>query len=250
MDSIKPIILAAGKGKRMRSELPKVLLPMRGKSLITHLLEALTPARVSKPATIIVGVESEQVKAACGPEYHYVLQSEQLGTGHAVLCAEKSLRGVAEHIMVLYGDHPLMNTETINRIAEAHLAKQSPITMATVPLEDFDGWRASFKDFGRIIRNAEGDVERIVETKDANEKELLITEVNPSYFCFRASWLWNALKLLDTDNAQGEYYLTALPEMARRHGEPITSVSIDPMTALGANTPEQLETLERLIEGY
>lgn len=247
MDSIKPLILAAGLGKRMNSELPKVLLPLKGKPMLSFLLEAVEKSNLAKPATLIVGAGSELVKKAAGPNYQYVLQEEQLGTGHAVQCAEKLLRGNAKHIMVLYGDHPLVDAETINRIGKAHLEGGNPITMATTVIDDFKDWRASFYDYGRIIRNGKGEIKQIIERKDATEDELEVKEVNPSYFCFNAEWLWEKLKLLTTENAQKEYYLTTLPKIAWDEKSPITMVSIDPKTALGANTPEQFAILEKIM---
>jgi len=246
MDDIHLIILAAGKGKRMNSELPKVLLPLADKPLLLHLLDAVSAAGIAAPV-IVVGVGSEQVRAAAGDRYRYVEQTEQLGTGHAVSMAESELAGRAEHVMVLYGDHPLVDADTIRRITAAHREGGAPLTMATVRVDDFDDWRGAFADYGRIVRKPDGSVERIVERKDAAANELLITEVNPSYFCFKASWLWENLKRLDNRNAQGEYYLTALPGLARDAGFPIHTVPIDPITALGANTPEQLAVLERML---
>ncbi|OHA26796.1 MAG: hypothetical protein A3C06_01510 [Candidatus Taylorbacteria bacterium RIFCSPHIGHO2_02_FULL_46_13] len=247
MDSIKLIILAAGKGKRMNSELPKVLLPLAGKPLLLHLLEAIKTSGLSKPIILVVGVASEDVKKIAGPEYQYVLQKEQLGTGHAVQCAESSLKDRAEHIMVLYGDHPLVDAETIRHIAQSHLSHHNPVTMATVQVDNFDGKNENFKDYGRILRDKNGKIDRIVERKDATPEELNVTEVNPSYFCFNATWLWKNLKHLTQENAQHEYYLTSLPQMAHQNGENITTISINPITALGANTPEQLAILEQTI---
>lgn len=241
------VILAAGKGKRMNSDLPKVLLPLNGKPLLRYLLESVSKSSLVNRPTIVVGVGSGLVKKEAGPQYQYVVQEKQLGTGHAVLCTEESLRGKAENIMVLYGDHPLVDSETIDKVVRAHRKGGNVLTMATAKVKDFNDWRAGFFDYGRILRNGEGEIKRIVEKKDATEEELKTTEVNPSYFCFRADWLWEKLKLITTDNAQHEYYLTVLPKMAWDEGLPVTTVSIDPVAALGTNTPDQLAVLEKIL---
>src|SRR3989344_1525545 len=248
MHDIQLVILAAGKGKRMNSDLPKVLLPLRGKPFLHYLLEAVERSSVFNHPTIVVGVGSELVKKEAGPKYHYVIQDKQLGTGHALQCSEKHLRGKVSDVMVLYGDQPFMDSKMIDTIAAAHSKGGSPITMATAEVRDFNDWRAGFYDYGRIIRNGKGKLHKIVEKKDATQDELAVTEVNPSYFCFKADWLWEHLKKLSNKNAQKEYYLTDLPAMAWEKGETITTVSIDPVTALGANTPEQLATLERILD--
>lgn len=247
MDQFKIVILAAGKGRRMNSNLPKVLLPLRGKPLLLHLLDSVAKSEITEPATIVVGIGKELVQAAAGNDYHYVHQKEQLGTGHAVASAETELRGKAKHIMVLYGDHPLLDARAINKIAETHLRGNVPITMATVTVSDFNDWRAGFFDFGRVIRDKSGKIAKIVEKKDATPEELNITEINPSYMCFDSEWLWERLKLLKSDNAQKEYYLTDLPGIAQKEWLEINSVEIEPEAALGANTKEQLQILEKIL---
>lgn len=248
MDQIKIIVLAGGKGKRMNSELPKVLLPLSGVPMIKYLLKAVDESRIGKPATIVVGVGAEQVKEILGPDYNYVLQKEQLGTGHAVLTTEPTLRGKAKHIMVLYGDHPLMDTATIESIAKTHLAKKAVLTMGTIVVPDFSDWRAAFFDFGRIVRDDRGQITRSVETKDATEEERKMTEVNPCYYCFEAEWLWDNLKKISNDNAQKEYYLTDLPKLARDGSCKIASIPIEPKVGLGANTPAQFQVLAKFLK--
>jgi bifunctional UDP-N-acetylglucosamine pyrophosphorylase / glucosamine-1-phosphate N-acetyltransferase len=248
MDSIQTVILAAGHGKRMNSDLPKVLLPLKGIPLIKRLISAVEGSRLTKPPVIVVGQGADQVKAALGDKYNYVFQDKQLGTGHAVLSTKEFLKNDGENIMVLYGDHPLVSAETINTIAEAHYKSGSVLTMATVVIDDFNDWRAAFNDYGRIIRNGGGKIDRIIEKKDATEEEKLVKEVNPSYFCFKANWLWKNLDKITNENSQREYYLTTLPHIAKEGGETITTVVIEPHEALGANTPEQLKLLEQVMD--
>ena len=240
------IILAAGHGKRMQSETPKVLSLLHGKPLIRHLLDSVESSGVSAQPVIVVGQKRELVMAAMGPAYRYAPQEEQLGTGHAVLSAEGHMDPGADSVIVLYGDMPYVSADTIKALAATREATGATLVMATVRVPDFDGWRAGFHDFSRVLRNADGTISRTVEKKDATEEDLFVTEVNPCYFCFDAAWLWPRLKELKNANAQKEYYLTDLVGMAVREGVRIESVSIDPKEALGVNTREHLELLETL----
>jgi bifunctional UDP-N-acetylglucosamine pyrophosphorylase/glucosamine-1-phosphate N-acetyltransferase len=174
------------------------------------------------------------------------VQTDQLGTGHAVLSAESLVGADGGHVLVLYGDMPYVSAATIAALAKTQEDTGAAIAMATVAVPDFQEWRAGFYDFSRVVRNPDGSISRTVEKKDATEAELAITEVNPCYFCFDAAWLWPRLKELKNANAQGEYYLTDVVGMAMREGAKIASVSIDPKEALGVNTREHLELLETL----
>lgn len=244
----KIIILAAGKGERMQSELPKVLAQVKGKSMLKHLLESVEKSGIDPNPTIIVGYKKEMVMNELGKEekkYHYINQEHQLGTGHAVNLVKNYLKGIAEHVMVLYGDHPFMSAETIKKIVGKHLRSGKKITMVTVKLPDFRDWRINFVNFSRIIRDENGKIIKDIQFKDANDKEIRITEVNPCYFCFNAKWLWENLEFLKNDNAQKEYYLTDLIKIATAEGVEIESIEIEPYEALGANTKAELEILER-----
>lgn len=245
--SIQLIILAAGKGARMNSELPKVLLPLAGKPLIAHLLEHVSKIPFARKPIIVVGHAAELVKKTLGSGFQYVYQQAQLGTGHAVKTAREFSKSTEGNIMVLYGDHPFVDAVTIQSIADAHVENGTPLTMATVEVPDFKEWRTAFNRYGRIIRDSEENITGIVEHKDASEMQRAITEVNPSYFCFRSNWLWKNLERLTNENAQHEYYLTDLVGMAEKDGHRITGVSIDPISALGANTKEELAVLEKII---
>lgn len=179
-----------------------------------------------------------------GPTYRYAIQTEQLGTGHAVNSARQLAENQADHILVLYGDHPYVSAETIKNLAEMHIQSDGVLTIATVNVPNFDDWRANFFDFGRIIRNKSGQIVKIIEKKDATDVERQITEVNPAYFCFKAGWLWRHLSKIKNKNAQGEYYLTDLISIAQSQNHAINSISIEPREALGVNIAEQLATLE------
>ena len=246
---IKVLILAGGEGKRMQSELPKVLSEINGKPMVKWVLEAIKASGVDPRPTIIVGYKKELVMEALGDGYDYVVQDEQLGTGHAVMMAEKILSSSTDNILILAGDNPLITGNTLKKIAEKHLEKNSKVTMGTVTLSDFLDWRKFFyTNFSRIIRGADGHIIKSVEFKDANEEEKQIKEVNPIYLCFENNWLWENLKRLNTDNAQKEYYLTDLIKIATTKGTKIESVDVDPLEALAANSKEELELIESLTQ--
>ncbi len=248
--NVDVVVLAAGQGKRMHQAfpgVPKVLVPLAGRPMLLHVLDAVEASGIAAHVTVVVGpAVEEKVRAAfVGRSVTFVLQPEPKGTGHAVLCAQQAVSG-AKHVLVLYGDQPLVSAATIRRIVERHASTGADMTMLTVPLPDFSGWRASFADWGRIARTADGKLARIVEAKDATVNELRITEVNPALFCYRAAWLWEHLPQVGTANIQGEYYLTDLLGMATKSGARLADVAVsDPREALGANTPEQLAILER-----
>ncbi|MCE9585085.1 NTP transferase domain-containing protein [Candidatus Nomurabacteria bacterium] len=243
-EKIKIIILAGGKGKRMQTEMPKVLAPLKGKPMISHLLESIEKTNLFKKIGIIVGYKKEEVIKELGDKYEYITQEEQLGTGHAVMCA-KDYIGDTENVLVLYGDSPFINTKTIENIVNKHIENQNKITMATVLLPDFNDWRSFFySNFSRIIRDENGKIVKSVEFKDANEDEKKILEVNPCYFCFNSKWMFEKLQTLKNDNAQKEYYLTDLVKIAMKDGEKIESININPHEALAANSKEELEILE------
>jgi bifunctional UDP-N-acetylglucosamine pyrophosphorylase/glucosamine-1-phosphate N-acetyltransferase len=244
---IKILVLAAGKGTRMKSELPKVLIEFHGKPLIKHLLESIHKSEVDDTPIIVVGHQREKVISALGEKYTYVIQEEQLGTGHAVMSAETILKDQAENVMVLPSDHPFISDETIKKLSEKHLASGTKITMATVKLPDFADWRSVFyTSFSRIVRNKNGNIVKDVQFRDATEEEKKITEVNPIFFCFEAGWLWEKLKTLTTDNDQKQYYLTDLVKIAMEENLIIETIQIDPREALAANSKEELEILEKL----
>ncbi len=236
------VVLAAGKGKRMGVEIPKVLVPLKGEPVLYHILRSVREAGIDPRPVVVVGYNKSLIEAALvsgGFAADYAVQGEQLGTGHAVRAAEAAV-GDAESVLVLYGDHPFVSPATIRSIANLHEAEKAMLTLATLVVPDFLDWRVSFADFGRIIRNAEGGIDRIVEKKDATEEELAVRELNPAFFCFNAPWLWQSLARLKNANAQGEYYLTDLVKMAMEEGVKISSLLIDAKEGAGINTQTHL----------
>lgn len=244
----KIIVLAAGKGERMGGDLPKVLAQVKGKSMLARLLESISASRIDENPVIVVGYKKELVIDELqkhGGKYNFVYQDKQLGTGHAVNLAREVLEKKAENIIVLYGDHPFVSPETIKNLRDKHIRSGKKITMATVKLPDFKDWRINFVSFSRIIRDASGNIIKDVQFKDASDAEIKVTEVNPCYFCFDASWLWENLTALKNFNAQNEYYLTDLIKIATESDMEIESIDIDPREALGANTRAELLILEK-----
>ncbi|MDD3529976.1 MAG: bifunctional UDP-N-acetylglucosamine diphosphorylase/glucosamine-1-phosphate N-acetyltransferase GlmU [Gallionellaceae bacterium] len=230
------VILAAGKGTRMRSELPKVLHPLAGRPLLGHVLaaaDALGPARIC----VVYGHGGEILPKTIGrPDVAWALQEPQLGTGHAVSQAMPHVDGDGS-VLVLYGDVPLIRAETLQEMAL--LASEGAVALLTVELADPSG-------YGRIVRDARGQVVRIVEHKDAAAEELAIREVNTGILCLPAAKLARWLAGLGNDNAQGEYYLTDVIAMAVAEGERIlTCHPAAEWEVLGVNSRAQLAGLER-----
>ena len=247
-EKIKIVVLAAGVGTRMKNELPKVLVKLNDRPIIKHLLESIHESGIDNRPVIVVGYKKEEVMRELGKEhYDYAVQEEQLGTGHAVLSAEKMLKGNGEHVLVLYGDSPFISAETIKKLVAKHLESKGKITMATIIVPDFKDWRSIYdKSFSRIVRDANGKIVKDVQIRDTKDEEKKITEVNACFLIFNAKWLWEKLKTLDRNNEQKQYYLTDLIEKAIKEGEEIESISIDPREGLAANSKEELEILEKL----
>jgi len=250
VDNVAVVILAAGKGTRMNNGhgLPKVLSPLYGRPLISHLLHSIEACRVSRPPVIVVGHKADMIKKALGDYYVYVEQTEQRGTGHAVSVARSELEGKVDHVLVLYGDHPHLPCQVIDDLLDLHFQYDNSLTLATTTVADFDDWRERLAHYGRIVRDETEYVERIVEYKDATEQQRSIREVNPGYYCFNAKWLWSHLDKLSDNNQAGELYLTDLIAMAIDEKVRIGTHEIDPLAALGVNTQQELLAMEEVIK--
>jgi bifunctional UDP-N-acetylglucosamine pyrophosphorylase/glucosamine-1-phosphate N-acetyltransferase len=245
MSKTAVIILAAGHGKRMQSELPKALVPLHGKPLIEHVLSAVASSGLSSDPIIVVGKKREAVMEALGEGYRYAIQEEQLGTGNAVLSAESQIAPTADSVLVLYVDQPFITPLTINTLANLREETGARIAMATVTLPDFASWRSAFLGFSRVIRK-DGKIVGVIESKDASEEDKKILEVNPAYFCFDRRWLFDSLKKIGNNNAQGEYYLTDLVKLAFLEGLDIPSILIEAKEAIGTNSKEDIESAESI----
>ncbi len=233
------IILAAGQGKRMQSPLPKVLHQVAGRPMIEYSISAASTATGEKPV-LVVGHQAELVKEQVGARAQYVLQEKQLGTGHAVLQAEKLLKDQCQYVLVLSADMPLITSETLRCLITTQKKHSGPITMVTIIAENPRG-------FGRVVRNANHQVQSIVEEAVATPEELLITELNAGIYCFSADWLWEALHKIKI-SPKGEYFLTDLAEIAMNSGLDIETITLDdPAEALGINTQDHLLEAEMLM---
>jgi len=215
LDARYAIILAAGKGTRMKSKLYKVLHPVSGQPMVEHIINRVSETNPDQIITI-VGHGAEQVKAQLGERSEYALQAEQLGTGHAVLQAASFLQGKEGTTLVISGDTPLLTTETLNNLFEYHQGKNASATILTAQAEDPTG-------YGRIIRDHIGIVEKIVEQKDTTPEEALVQEINTGTYCFDNQALFEALNKVGTDNAQGEYYLTDIIEILKDAGKTVAA---------------------------
>jgi bifunctional UDP-N-acetylglucosamine pyrophosphorylase/glucosamine-1-phosphate N-acetyltransferase len=236
------IILAAGVGKRMQSDLAKVLHPALGKPLLDHVLEAVRGAGVQK-TVVVIGHQAERVRAAmAGRNLQFALQEQQLGTGHAVQQAAPFFAGDTGTTLVLCGDTPLLTTETLRRLLATHRDTRAAATVLTAVLDDATG-------YGRVLRGPDGAVRRIVEHKDASAEERRVREINSGLFAFSIPDLFEALQHVRADNAQGEYYLTDTLEMLLRLGRRVSAeVCGDAREVLGVNTPEQLREVETIMQ--
>jgi bifunctional UDP-N-acetylglucosamine pyrophosphorylase/glucosamine-1-phosphate N-acetyltransferase len=240
------VILAAGRGKRMRSSLPKVLHPLLGKPMVQYSLDAVGPASNQTPV-LVVGHQAEVVKKAVDDQARYVYQAEQLGTGHAVQQAEKLLEGETDLILVINADMPLVRAKTLQKLVKTQKKHAGPFSLLTLTVDDPRG-------FGRIIRDEQGNVVAIVEEREATPEQRAIRELNAAMYCFSADWLWDALGEIEL-SPKGEYYLTDLVSIATARGERVKAVQVeDPAELMGINTrvhlTEAVESLKRRINNH
>ncbi len=249
------VILAAGKGTRMAGvavgntaePIPKVLIPLNGKPVIERLLDEVKKLEQDTSPIIVVGYMKELVEQTLGKEYIYVTQFDQKGTAHAVLSAKDSV--TADNIIVLNGDMPFISKESLSKLVELHTSTNSVVTMFPCTLPNFENENHHFLGYGRVIRDAQGDIIKIQEYKDCSEEQKQITEVNTGEYMFNSAWLWNKLTEIGSTNAQGEFYLTDIVELAIKDGHKIQSIQIAPEEVYGINTPEHLEYARKLVSG-
>jgi bifunctional UDP-N-acetylglucosamine pyrophosphorylase/glucosamine-1-phosphate N-acetyltransferase len=233
---ITAVLLAAGQGVRMKSDMPKVLHPVAGQPMILHALQAAIQASTEKPV-VIIGHAADAVRKAMEDQAECVLQEQQLGTGHAVQQAESTLAGKSDLILVTYADMPLLRVETLNKLVETQQKNSGPLSLLTVISEDPRG-------FGRILRKPDGSVLAIVEEAVATPQQLKIKELNVGAYCFSADWLWQTLKQIKI-SPKGEYYLTDTVEVAVQAGLTVVPLVLeDLMETIGVNTRVQLAEAE------
>lgn len=209
------VILAAGKGTRMKSNLYKVLHPVCGKAMVQHVIDEVSKLNINSIYTII-GHGAEKVKAQVGDVTKYILQEEQLGTGHAVRQAEQSLAGKQGTTLVLCGDTPLLTADTIKALIQLHEEEKAAVTVLTAHADEPTG-------YGRVLRNEDGSVRKVVEHKDATDLEREVQEINTGTYCFDNALLFESLSKISNDNSQGEYYLPDCIEILKQEGHKVAA---------------------------
>ncbi|KAF1304092.1 bifunctional UDP-N-acetylglucosamine diphosphorylase/glucosamine-1-phosphate N-acetyltransferase GlmU [Candidatus Enterococcus willemsii] len=240
MNARYAIILAAGKGTRMKSKLYKVLHPVCGKPMVEHIINRVEETNPTEIVTI-VGHGADKVQSQLGERSQYALQAEQLGTGHAVMQAAEFLKGKKGTTLVISGDTPLLTSETLDNLFEYHQGKGASATILTAHAENPTG-------YGRILRDHVGIVDRIVEQKDATPEEAQVKEINTGTYCFDNELLFDALENLNTDNAQGEYYLTDIIEILKADGKNVAAYQTEDFNeSLGVNDRVALAEANRLM---
>lgn len=234
------VILAAGQGTRMKSKLYKVLHPVCGKPMVEHVVDNISKLQVTETVTV-VGFGADMVRQHLGGKSSFVIQENQLGTAHAVMQAKDALGDKKGTTLVICGDTPLIKSETLSALIKQHEETGAKATILTAFTENPSG-------YGRIIRNPDGAVERIVEHKDANEQELRINEINTGTYCFDNEALFEALDCVNNDNAQGEYYLPDVIEILKAKHELITAFQTEDFEeTLGVNDRVALSEAERIM---
>lgn len=238
------IILAAGKGTRLNnglpSDIPKVLHLLDGRPLVLYCIEALEGAGI-KEIVLVVGHKGYLVKEAVGNNFKYAVQDDQLGTAHAVSATKNLVFSKAEHVIVLNGDNPLFSKETISNLIKICTDRDATVALLTVEVKDPEG-------YGRIIKDKEGHVLKIIEEKEASRKERAVKEINAGCYCFKNEWLWDNIEKIKL-SSQDEYYLTDLIGIAVKEGEKVVALKIpDEREAVGVNTPEQLKMAHQALK--
>ena len=240
-------ILAAGKGTRMQSNTAKVLHLLHNKTLIEYPIDALQHTNIS-PIVLVVGHQKEAVIAKTKhiKDLYYTTQEKQLGTGHALLQAKEKLLFLSKktglkQVVVLPGDCPLISSKSLKNLVKQHLSHQAAASLLTANLNN----PASY---GRILRDKKGNLTGIKEAKDCNEDELIIKEINSGIYCFDIPLLFDAIKSISTNNAQGEYYLTDVIAMFYKQQKPLCGIHLENSNEiLGINSKEDLRLVERCL---
>lgn len=239
MDQPIAVVLAAGMGTRMKSDLPKVLCPILGRPMIEFVLDALREAGVER-VIVVVGYRADDVQQAIGnrPGVEFALQTERLGTGHAVKMAQAQLGGHQGPVVILAGDSPLVQPASVRDLLEHFRDERPACLLGTLHKQNPTG-------LGRIVRDGNGQFQGIVEEKDATDEQRQITEVNMSTYVFDGPELLHALDQLKNNNRQGEYYLTDCPGILLREGKRVEALPVlRPCEAMSINTPEELLAAE------
>ncbi len=236
------VILAAGQGTRMKSDLPKVLHSIDDRPMVSFVVDSVRECSPDR-TVVVIGYRADLVREALREDgVEFVLQEEQLGTGHAVMQCEEALSGIEGTVMVLNGDVPCLRADTLRAFAAFHAEQNAAGTVLTAVLPNASG-------YGRIVRAPDDSLLKIVEHKDSSPEELQIREVNAGLFCFEKRALFEALHGLDRDNAQTEYYLTDVIELMKADGLGVRAFRVeDEREVSGVNDVEELEAIRRYFE--
>ncbi len=239
MEPVHAVVLAAGKGTRMRSDLPKVLHRVCGQPIVQYVLDALHHAGISAPI-LVIGHGADRVRQAVGPQVRYAEQAEPLGTGHAVLQALPLVPEDGHPVVVVYGDTPLLRAETFQALIDLHQKSKAAATLLSSELANPTG-------YGRVVRDRDGRVQRIVEEKDGSPEERQIKEINAGTYVFDQRALREALRALSPDNAKGEYYLTDTIGWMLSHGRTVSALAVAADEAIGINSRQELAAAEAVM---
>ena len=240
MDESVAVVLAAGKGTRMESNLPKVLVPVCGRPMIEYVLDALREAGIAR-SIVVVGYQAERVRETLAdrPQVEFAEQMEQLGTGHAVMMCQAALRDQKGPVLIVTGDSPLIQVDSVRQLLELYQRDRPACILGTLNKDDPTG-------LGRIVRDANGQFIGIVEEKDATVEQKAIREVNMSTYVFDCQRLLPVLDQLGNQNAQGEYYITDAPGILHAAGHDVRALPVlKPCEALSINRVADLELVER-----
>jgi bifunctional UDP-N-acetylglucosamine pyrophosphorylase/glucosamine-1-phosphate N-acetyltransferase len=242
LEGIATVILAAGKGTRMKSDLVKVLHPVLGLPMVFYPIELSLNGIKAEKTIVIVGYQADLIQERFKDlKIEFALQKEQLGTGHAVLQTIPFLQSFRGTVLILCGDVPLVKIETLRSFIDAYRENESALSVLTTIIRDPFG-------YGRILRNPEGWLEKIVEEKDASEEERMIREINTGIYCIKSSFLMEGLREIGKENAQGEYYLTDLVEIAKKRGLRCSAhIAKDPTEVMGINTRVDLAMANEVL---
>lgn len=241
--AVAAVILAAGRGTRMNCQRPKVLHEVAGRPMVHWVVQAAR-ASGARPVVLVVGADAEALRASVSevdPEVQFAVQAEPKGTGHATACARAALEDFHGDVVVLAGDGPLVRARTIAALVDRHRQTDAAATLATSTIPDPTG-------YGRIVRDADGRFRAIVEERHATEAQREIREIYPSYACFDARLLFDALEHLRPNGETGEYYVTEVPAVLRGRGHAVELVeAVPPEDVLSINTPEQLAEVDAIL---
>ncbi|MCH7751533.1 MAG: NTP transferase domain-containing protein [Planctomycetes bacterium] len=242
-DPALAIVLAAGQGTRMKSQLPKVLLPVGGRPMVRYVLDALNSAGIQR-TVVVVGYGAELVRAELDGQANvsFAVQRDQLGTGHAVMMCREQLAAQRGPVLIVAGDSPMLQASSVRKLLDAFHEGQYACLLGTVEREDPTG-------YGRIVRDGEGNFIGIVEEKDATDAQRAIREINVSIYVFDPAELLAALEKLTDQNAQGEYYITDCPAILMSAGKQVEALKVlEPCESLGINSMEELATVEKTLQ--